>query len=426
MSHVQERVFAHRGAFRSVAALFGSNMLSSILGVAGGLIGARFLGPEVTGPFRSYTIPLMYLVFLHLGTFDGLWRQIPFYTGQNRPAKVEALSSSAGAWNMMVSAIVSLGFVLCAIYSLGHGDLYGMAGWLSQVIACWGILYGGYVGATYRTLNHFVALARVQLWQAVANFVLVFVLPLFQFYGLCLRAAGSAFVGVWLMHRKRPLKMPYRLTREPLIEVIRIGFPLSFWGSINTSFWTAAENSLMLMLGGFTELGLFSIAAVLREAISVLPQAVNQVIMPRIVEGFGRDGSVRSANARTFLPTVGLTMFMTVVVVAIAFSLDILVPLAIPKYTAGIPLMKACLWFGVVQTAALPLNAIFATGKPWVFGRGILLGLVVFPISAYLLAPSIGGVLAVAWGSLLGRAVRIVEAYAEIYLLIHQERGTTL
>jgi O-antigen/teichoic acid export membrane protein len=421
LKDLKDQAWNNRQAFRSVAALSGGNTLSAILGVLGSLLVARFIGPEVNGLYRSFTIPMMYLTFLHLGTFDGLWRQIPFYTGQGKPEKVEALASSAGAWNVIASSAVSVGFLICALYSLWNHDWYGVVGWSTQALLCWGVLYSGYVSAIYRTLSEFISLARIQLMQSVMNFVLIILLPFLQFFGLCIRAAVSTVAGVWLLHDSRPLKVRYKLDLKALGEVLKVGLPLSLWGNLNTSIWVAAENSLILYFGGVTHLGLFTAAYALREGINIVPIAINQVLMPRIVEGFARDESVRNANAKTAWLTVALTAAMTLIILVLMLLLDELVPILIPKYVEGLPLMRLCLWFGVVQTAALPLNTLFATGKSWLFGRGVLAGMLAFLVSAYLLTPSLGGPIAVVTGSLIGRAVRTIAAYVDIFLLIRRE-----
>jgi len=266
-----------------------------------------------------------------------------------------------------------------------------------------------------------VALARIQLIQAVLNFGLVFIVPALGFFGLCIRAALPAVAGVGLYHRNRPLRIRYRFEWKALGEVVRVGLPFSFWGSLYTSIWTATESALMLSMGGLKGLGLFAVAAVIRDGMNVLPQSVYQVMTPRVVEAYAREGSVRSANARSLLTTVGLTGTMALLVIACSYLLGILVPLAIPKYVDGVPLMKVCLWFSVLQAAALPFNTLFATGRSWLYGRGVIVGLVVFPLSAYLLRPTLGGILAVALGSLLGRAARTVVAYGEIALLTRRE-----
>ncbi|MBP1773153.1 MAG: hypothetical protein H6P99_2316 [Holophagaceae bacterium] len=415
------RFHDNRQLLGSVAALFGGNITSSLLGALGGLLVARFVGPDVTGSYRVFTIPLMYMTFLHLGTFDGLWRQIPFYMGRNQPERVQALASAAGAWNLLVSALVTLGFLVCALRALVRGDMVSLVGWVSQMLCCWGVYYGGYLSATYRTIHQFVTLAKVQLVQAVVNFALVFIVPLLGFFGLCIRAAVPAVLGVGLFHHSRPLKIRHHFDWKALGEVVKVGLPFSFWGSLYTSIWTATESALMLSLGGLTGLGLFAVAAVMRDGMNVLPMSVYQVLTPRVVEAYAREGSVRSANARSLLVTAGLTGVMAVIVLICSGLLDLLVPVAIPKYAGGIPLMKVCLWFAVIQAAALPFNTLFATGRSWLYGRGVIVGLIVFPLGAYFLAPVVGGMLAVAYGSLMGRAARTLVAYGEIAVLTHRE-----
>ncbi len=406
---------------RSVLALLSSNITASVLAAVGGLLVARFIGPEVNGSFNAYTIPLRYLVFLHLGTWDGLWRQIPYYVGMGMPERVDALASAAGAFNLFLSIVVSCGFLLGAAYSLAHHDLYGVAGWLSQVLCCWGIFYGGYLTSTYRTLHHFVTLSRIQVYQTLLNFGMVFSLPFIGFYGLCARVGFPAFLSVWLYHRSRPLEVNYRFDKKAFWELIRIGLPFSFWGNLYTSVWTATESALVLSLAGISDLGLFSVAIVMAGALNSLPNAIWQVLTPRVVTNLAREGSVRSANARIVWVTAGLTGFMILLACAGSFLLDILVPHLIPKYVAGIPVMKVCLWFPVIQAAFLPMNTLFATGRQWLYGRGVIAGIIVFAIATYLLLPAIGGLLAVAAGSLLGRAARTIAGYLDLIVLTRRE-----
>jgi O-antigen/teichoic acid export membrane protein len=359
---------------------------------------------------------------LHFGTWDGLWRQIPYFVGKEMPEQVDRLASAAGALNLFVSVVVSCGFICCAAYSLAHNNLYGVFGWLSQVLCCWAVFYGGYLTSTYRTLHHFVSLARIQMAQTVLTFGMVFLLPFLKFYGLCARAAFPSFLAVWLYHRNRPLKVSYRFDTKALWELIKIGLPFSFWGNLYTSVWTATESAMVLSLSGVSALGLFSVAAVMGSAVNALPMAIWQVLTPRVVTAFARDGSVRNANARVIWVTVALVGFMIILAYAGSFLLDIFVPYFIPKYVAGIPVMKVCLWFPVVQAAFLPINTLFATGRPWLYGRSVIAGIVVFPLTTYLLLPVIGGILAVAVGSLLGRAVRTLVAYVDLIALTRQEK----
>ncbi len=419
--NVRARLSKSRQTIRSVTAVFSSNIISSVLTAIGGLLVARFLGPAETGSFRAYTIPLTYLAFLHLGTFDGVWRQIPYYVGKEMPEQVEALASAAGAFNLFMSIVVSCGFICCATYSLAHHDFYGVFGWLSQALFSWGVFYGGYLISTYRTLNHFVVLAKIQVAHSVMIFGMVFLLPFLRFYGLCARAALPSFLAVLFYHRNRPLKVTYRFDTKALKNLIKIGLPFSIWGNLYSSVWTATEGALVLAVSGVSALGLFTVAAVMRGAVDTLPAAAWQVLTPRVVTALARDGSVRNANARIIWVTVGLTGFMVLLALVGSFLLDSFVPFAIPKYVAGIPVMKVCVWFPVVQAAFLPINTLYATGRSWLYNRSVIAGIVVFLMATHLLLPLVGGLLAVAIGSLLGRAARTLAAYVDLVALTRRE-----
>jgi O-antigen/teichoic acid export membrane protein len=406
----------------SVVALLTSNLASSVFTAAGGLLVARFLGPAQTGAFRVYTIPISYLIFLHLGTWDALGRQIPYYVGKEMPDEVQRLAGAAGAYNLFLCALVTLGFFLCAGYSLAHFDLQGGVGWLTQIVYCWGVYYGGYLTSTYRTLQNFVKLARIQAIQTLATFGMVFLLPLLGFYGLCLRLALPAFLALWLYHQNRPLRMPYRSDPKALKDLIRVGLPFSFWGNVYTSLWGATECALILHLSGVSALGLFSVAAVMGGAVNSLPMAIWQVLTPRIVSSLARDGSLRDSNRKLGWVSFCLAAIMILVALAGTRLLEFLVPLLVPKYVAGVPLMKVCLWIPVVNACSLPITTLFAAGKPWLYGRGVLVGALVFPAATFLLLPSTGGALAVVLGSLLGRVARTVAAYLDLALLTRREQ----
>lgn len=411
----------HHRTIKSIGAIASGNLAGSLLGALGGVLVARFVGPEVNGQFRLFTIPLMYLSFLHIGTFDGLHRQIPFYIGKDQQDHVERLASAAGAWNVYVTYIVGFGFLLCALWGFLHGDLIAGIGWLSQVLICVGIYYGGYLGATYRTLNNFVVLARIQLIQAVTGFCFVFAVAVWGFYGLCLRSAIPAFLGVWLCHRARPLRMPLHFNSAVLKEVVRIGMPLCFWGTLYTSLWAATEYSMMLHFAGMKGVGLFAVAVIIRESISILPQAINQVLTPRVIESYARQGNIGNPIQRQIKFAIVLTLGMAILVLGITVMLDYFVQFFIPKYVDGLQIMKICMWLSVIHAVDLPTNALIANGNSWLFGRGVLVGFLIFPLAVYLLNPLVGGMLAVAIGSLIGRLVRTIVAYDDLFLLVRRE-----
>jgi hypothetical protein len=272
-------------------------------------------------------------------------------------------------------------------------------------------------------MHKFVDLAKIQVAETILTFFMVFLLPFLRFYGLASRVALPAILGIFLYQRNRPLKLKYRFDRQALTELIRIGFPYSFWGSLYTSVWVATESALVLSLGGVGALGLFSVAVTIRNAMNTLPIAVWEVLLPRVVTNFAREEGVSKMNPKIIWITAALIILMILLAMLGSFALTIVVPYVIPNFIDAIPVMKVCLWFSVVQAAFLPLSTLFAAGKPWLYGRSVIAGIIVFPLTTYLLLPEVGPLLSVAVGSLLGRIARTLAAYVDLILLT---RGSDL
>lgn len=406
-----------RSLIKSVGALAGGNLAASLLSAVGGVIVARLIDPTINGEFRYYSLPLMYLVFLQLGTFEGLGRQIPFYAAQGMGERVERLAAAAAGWNALLAVGVGAVFVLLEVAALIEGDVRPASGWLVQALVSISVFYGGYLNATFRTLNGFVAIGRVQFVQAVLSFFLIASVGLWGFYGLCARAAVPALVGVYLLNRVRPIKVPPIIERNSFFELLKVGFPFCLWGSIYNPLWLATEATLVHKVGGATVLGYYSIGLIVKEAICILPQAVNQVLLPVIVAQYASDGNIDRGLKQGLKLAMLLAAIMTVVALVVGIVLDSAIPLVIPMYIGGVGIMKILLWHSVLQALSIPLNSLIAHGSSSIFARGVVLGCFGFLLSSLLLLNLVGGVEAILYGSIVGRLVRIVSGYVDMYLV---------
>jgi hypothetical protein len=116
-----------------------------------------------------------------------------------------------------------------------------------------------------------------------------------------------------------------------------------------------------------------------------------------------------------------LVSAMLAIVPIASMGITFFVPILIPKYVNGIAIMKLSLWIVVVEAAGLPLNALFATGRAWLYGRGVLAGILLFIVSAFVLTPALGGMTAVVLGSLIGRVARVAACYCELFFIMRRE-----
>lgn len=406
-----------RSLIKSVGALAGGNLAASLLSALGGVIVARLVDPNVNGEFRYYSLPLMYLAFLQLGTFEGLGRQIPYYSARSMAENVQRLAGAAAGWNALLVVAVGGGFVALEILALLEGEKQQATGWLAQALVAVSIFYGGYLTTTFRTLNGFVEIGRVQFIQAVLSFFLIAAVDVWGFYGLCARAAIPPLLGVYLLNRVRPIKVQPRFNKTGLVELLKVGFPFCLWGSIYNPIWLAVEATFVYRLGGAVALGYYSIGLIIKEAVCILPQAVNQVLLPIVVAQYANDGNSLRGFKQGLKLAALLAVIMTAVVLVAGVVLDVLIPVVIPMYVGGIGIIKILIWHSVLQALSIPLNSLIAHGKSSLFARGVVLGCLAFLLSSLALLSSLGGVEAILYGSIFGRMVRVMAGYIDMYFV---------
>ncbi|MGA2246780.1 MAG: hypothetical protein ABSH48_17450, partial [Verrucomicrobiota bacterium] len=142
---------------RTTAVFASGNFVAMLLGLAGSLVQARYIGPEDMGVFRTFGIIAGYLVFLHLGVFDGLQREIPLQLGRGNKAKVEQAASACLTWILFISTACGALFLGLACRAAYHREWMPFWGWLAYTPMIVGTFYAGYLGTTFRSGQQFIA-----------------------------------------------------------------------------------------------------------------------------------------------------------------------------------------------------------------------------------------------------------------------------
>ncbi len=180
-----------------VSSLVGGNFVSMLLRMLGGFLQAKCVLPAVLGLYGSFILVLGYVPFLQLGILTGINRELPYFIGKGDRQRVQELAAAAQAWALAVGGIV--GLALCGIgcWQLAHGEWQLAAGWYTTAVLTVLLFYNtNYLQLTYRTSHDFARLAMSSVVENSVSLVLVVLVALFSFYGLCLRALLTALVSV--------------------------------------------------------------------------------------------------------------------------------------------------------------------------------------------------------------------------------------
>jgi O-antigen/teichoic acid export membrane protein len=397
--------------FYLIGSLAGGNFFSMLLRTAGAVLQARLVPPSVLGLFNGIGLVMGYAPLLHLGVLDGLGRELPRHVGKGNKQHAVNLAAAAQAWALAVGALFGLALLLVAGWQLAHGRFMLAFGWFTNAITASLVLYNTYLVMTFRTSQEFARLALVGVVGNAVALVLVVLVALLNFYGLCLRAIVVSVLVVMLLYYGRPIRNGPRWNPAHLKQLLIVGAPIlgvnylySFWGLLNST--------LVLRFLGTEGMGLYSIVALASSGFELLPNAVEQVVYPRMAEEFGRSNQVNN-----LAPIWRKPMWITVVAM---IPLTLLgwwftepgVRWATPAYTGAVPAVRWSLLLPLVSSFA-PVGAFFnVIRRQDLYVTAILLGMAAYGGSLFWLVRDGAQLPAFPQAMLVGRIVFLFVSVA--------------
>lgn len=412
---LQTRGLLSSPTVRVVSRVSGGNILAVAIGLFGSLVQARFVGPEVLGYLRQFSIVTSYAFFLSLGIWHALERRYPLYIGQGRRSEALAVAEICRSWNLALAGLASGVFGLMALGAFLGGNWHAGLAWLVQVVMMVSTLYGGYLGATYRSGHDFVTAAKSGVWSALAGLVTLPLLLLWPYTALVIRSSIPNLVSLAYLHIRRPLRLHWRFDRREWWVLIKEGLPL-FTASYGLNVgWLAIEASLVLACFGARALGLWSASLMVLQAARIVPQAIVSIYVPRLTEQYGRTGNVLVCLRMCKKPMLlgGAATFALVLVSWCV--IPIMVPWVIPKYTEAVSVVCLMMLQLPAIVLQMPLTLLIARGNVVQMNVATYVGLACFVVLAL-------GAFALGWGlnavvvaTLIGRLCRTGIAYWFLY-----------
>ena len=323
---------------------------------------------------------------------NGLNRELPYYVGKQEHQRVRDLAAAAQAWALLLG--IASGAVLLAIgaWELAHGRAMWAAGWAANAVLAFILFYSvNYLNMTFRTGHEFARLAVVNVVESAAGLLLVGLIAVMSwygmtFYGVCLRLVIAGTISAALLHRWRPVRVAPRWSFPQLKHLLVVGLPIFGVGQLY-AWWTPLNNTIVWLSAGDVALGLYTMVLTANTALEAIPQALTQVLYPRMAEHFGRHERPRDLIAMALKPTFATAFGMAMIALAAWWLVEPVTRLVAPKYVAAVPAIRWSLLCPIVASFN-PVNSVFiVTRRLTGYGLAVVLGMGVYLAAAYLLWP---------------------------------------
>lgn len=388
---------------RLTAVFAGSNMVSTVLRLVGGLLVSRAVVPSVLGLFNGINLVVGYVPFLQLGVINGLNRDLPYHLGRGDRPHATKLAAAAQAWALLTGGVAGLAMVLVSIWQASQGAWQLAFGWLTVSLPVFMAIFGQmYLQALFRTRSEFERLGKYNLIQALVAFALVALVWPMKFYGLCLRGMLIAASSLLLLWYWRPLKVEFRWDGRALKELVRTGVPVFAVGQFY-SWWGVLDSTLVLKFAGTTGLGLYALSGLAGKTVGMVSNALGQVVYPRMSEEYGKGSGVGMLVRMAWFPVV-FSVLVTGILGALGWTaLPLFVRIVLPKYLGGVEAARWTLVSALV-VSLMPINNVFNVVKRQdLYGAAMGIGIFTYLGGVFLLGGSVGKLAAFPQAMVFGR-----------------------
>lgn len=394
---------AQRKLVADAGKLSGATAISHVINMAGGLVVARLLGPMLYGIWKSVQLAMEYTAFSNLGSINGLDRTCPGFVARGRLSVYRALVNSSLLPTLLLSLLISLGFLWVA---LGMEDGPARLAMLSLVILVMlqppfqhaesGLAVEKRFGTKARILilsnSLRVGLSIVAAWLAgLLGVLIVYVIVMVW--------------TSWAMWRGTRLRFAIRVEPRVWGRLLLLGFPITAM-VIGERFLLTVDRWVVLSLLGPTEAGLYFMATFPMAILMFVPSALRQVVSIDVYDKWSRLKSLEPAREVHEKSILAIALGSPVMAGAIWFGLPWLVETFLPDYRRCIPPLQ------MYAVALFPVMICQTVLPVAVVARRVIM-----PVAAMVLLAGlsiVGAVLAVSMG---GGLMGVMLAHAVGWLL---------
>jgi O-antigen/teichoic acid export membrane protein len=318
--------------------LWYSTAIEQIAALIRGLIVPGLLGPTYYGILGGLNLIIQYGQYADFGVTNGLYREFPMYKKKGDDETTFRLTRSAFAFNLYTAIIPA--FILITAAILLKPKI--------RNVSFWGIIAFSIIFLLYRLTFFYQTLLKakidfksagrsIALRGTVTLAAVVFLTYLFGMYGLYAGLLLTGSIVCAYVALKAETRLSLITESRYLKELLRIGIPY-FAVNLFGYFMISIDRITVLNFMSKTDMGYYTLAAVITTFVFSVPMNVGQVLGPRVF-GVPRDGSLTGFETYLLKPTVLMTIFSSLLGGAAVLLLIPFIRYVLPDYTPSMQLI---------------------------------------------------------------------------------------
>lgn len=406
---------------KNIFRLASANALASTIGLIGTFIQSRTISPEELGYFKGFEIATGYAFFLHLGIFGAFQKNYSFYIGRNEIETAEKYARISYSWNLMVSFLVGGSFFIASIVFFLMGNWKAGLALIVQASVIISYFFGGHLSVLFNSTNNFKTLSINTFIGSVASaisFPFYFIWP---YVSMAFRASIGNIIGFFYLHHRNTLKFKFKIRIKETYLLIKEGLPM-FLASYGAGIgWDTIEKTLILYFIDQNGLGLWSFSFMLISILKLIPQAINAVYIPQIIQNYGKSLNPKETLMFTIKPMIWATPLVIFMIVLGIFLMPHILPILMPKYIDAIPILSILLFILPMEIISLPYALMIAKGEVLHQNISTYVSLILFIIFASITIRLGFGIFGIIISSIVCRIFKlgIIYLYIRKYIMEH-------
>lgn len=336
------------------------SLFRTFSGMAVSLFALSIIGPEKIGLWHTALILKPYLGFAQLGLTEGLGRELPFFMGKNRKAKVNRYVANAQIITLIYT-LASLVLTLILTFLVAEGIEEKLV-FVTAGIFISTMFVDNYLSSTYRSSRSFQDLSKVYIYSAIIGLLLIPLIYYYDFKGYMWLLLVHSIISTLLLVYYRPFKLKSKFDKLIYIATVKTGFPmlsLNFLRNIPDTY----PKILIVFFMSTTALGLTAPANAALMAFGVLPAALAKYFYPTITYQYGKDGNshnlwLKIKQIGGYLLLLGLAGLISLAVIPYAIENFF------PKYAESVYITMLAVGIGFLRMYSILYN-VFNTLKSY-------------------------------------------------------------